>query len=262
MQWEEIGERLSGELPAPFCGAKTEFWERIDSTQTRAKQLFHQGVERSLIVAAEQTGGYGRMRRPFASPETGIYFTFAFPWRMETAVSISPTILTTAVALALREAMDAQLSRACAIKWVNDLFYHQRKICGILAETILHPNQPPALFCGVGINWSGSEEDFPPELREIAGTLELSSPQPEDVFRLLKDFFQRLAVILGDLPDTSFLHRYEEHLLGIGKKGRLSDGREGVLLGVDAAGGLRMRIDGQETIVRTGEVRLSAWGLE
>ena len=57
------------------------------------------------------------------------------------------------------------------IKWPNDILIDGRKVAGILVEG--RPQERWAVL-GVGLNVSLRPEDFPPELRDQAGTLGLA----------------------------------------------------------------------------------------
>ena len=53
------------------------------------------------------------------------------------------------------------------IKWVNDLYYNEKKICGILTEAV-SAGEHTHVIVGIGINLDTA--DFPEELSGIAGS--------------------------------------------------------------------------------------------
>jgi BirA family biotin operon repressor/biotin-[acetyl-CoA-carboxylase] ligase len=61
------------------------------------------------------------------------------------------------------------------IKWVNDIFIGGRKICGILTEAVsdVESGSIESLVLGIGVNINVSDEEFPEELRGIAGSLKM-----------------------------------------------------------------------------------------
>jgi BirA family biotin operon repressor/biotin-[acetyl-CoA-carboxylase] ligase len=67
--------------------------------------------------------------------------------------------------LSIRDAIKSRAS--LKIKWPNDLLCNGKKVCGILVE---HRAGRTAL--GIGLNVHHHAEDFPPELRAKAGSLE------------------------------------------------------------------------------------------
>ena len=56
------------------------------------------------------------------------------------------------------------------IKWANDVFVANKKICGILIENIFSGNKISSSLIGVGLNVNN---DLPEELNEIATTMRL-----------------------------------------------------------------------------------------
>lgn len=148
-------DSLAAGLDTQLVGRTILPFDEINSTNTYA--LEH-GSDGMVIVADRQTAGRGRLGRTWHSaPGLGLWFTVALDGLADG--------LSFAAALAVRDAIAprAQLK----IKWPNDLLCHGKKICGILVE---HRNGRTAL--GIGLNVHHKPEDFPPELRAKAGSLE------------------------------------------------------------------------------------------
>lgn len=59
------------------------------------------------------------------------------------------------------------------IKWVNDLFYHGRKVCGILTEAVtdFESGNIDFVVVGIGLNLYQDSDTLPTELQKIAGAL-------------------------------------------------------------------------------------------
>ena len=59
------------------------------------------------------------------------------------------------------------------LKWPNDVLVNEKKICGILLETMTIPNHSfPVLIMGIGLNTKGYPDDYPEELQNIVTTIE------------------------------------------------------------------------------------------
>lgn len=144
------------------------YLEVVDSTNTYCKELIKNGKHNNfLVVSREQTSGRGRLGRSFYSPkDTGIYMSLAL--RYEDSFNLVSVTTKTALAVidALKEFTDKELS----IKWVNDIYVDERKVCGILTEGCSNQNSQ-FIIIGIGINVFSTE--FPEELNEIAATLNL-----------------------------------------------------------------------------------------
>ncbi|MDR0875316.1 MAG: biotin--[acetyl-CoA-carboxylase] ligase [Clostridiales Family XIII bacterium] len=141
----------------------------------------------TVITARAQTSGRGRRGRDFFSPDTGdsVYMSFILrPPAQQEALQL----LTIAAAVAICRTIKEFGARP-SIKWVNDILLDGKKICGILAEGIPYAGSGrpgiAAIILGVGININVPAEDFPPELRETAGSLWLPEGEREGFVQLL-----------------------------------------------------------------------------
>lgn len=119
------------------------------------------GREPCILVADEQTGGIGRHGRPWSSPLGGLWMTLLWPCQ---SVAPLPETLSLQIGLAVRrtiarilgeqsEDLGARTS-SVKLKWPNDIFVADRKLAGILIETLRPPpsDAPPWLSIGIGIN--------------------------------------------------------------------------------------------------------------
>ena len=125
-------------------------FDSIGSTNLEAMSQARAGAPEGLcIVARQQTRGRGRLERSWQSPaDAGLYMSLILRPKFE--INMWP-LITLMAALAVHDA----LMRACAlqadIKWPNDLCVDDRKLCGILAETVETASGPAAVV-GIGIN--------------------------------------------------------------------------------------------------------------
>jgi BirA family biotin operon repressor/biotin-[acetyl-CoA-carboxylase] ligase len=144
----------------------------MDSTNRAAKLLALEGAAHGTLVLAEgQTGGRGRFLRPFFSPAgTGLYMSLVL--RPE-ARGADATLITIAAAIAVCRTIKALTSFAPQIKWVNDIYLDGKKICGILTEATsdFESGGVTSVVVGIGLNYNTREDEFPPELRDRAGSL-------------------------------------------------------------------------------------------
>ncbi len=170
-----------------FAGARIECFKEIDSTNIQAKrwlsecgslrtpdgQLTEAGktCNNAVIVAEKQTAGRGRSGRTFVSPaKTGIYLTVIYaPKGGITDPAKITAFSAVAVCRAIKKLYDIQPS----IKWINDIFYNGKKICGILTEgtTNFETGIIEAAVIGIGVNIEDNAEAFGGELSKVAGGL-------------------------------------------------------------------------------------------
>lgn len=154
-----------------------EVYPVLASTNLTLKEKASKGApEGTVIIAEEQTMGRGRFGRAFFSPAgTGIYMSVLLRPQLEPSDS---TLITTAAAVAVAEAIEEITEASTAIKWINDIWIKNpiadkySKICGILTEASLSTGSryPDYIILGIGINVFEPENGFPTELSEIAAS--------------------------------------------------------------------------------------------
>lgn len=229
----------------------------IDSTNSEAKRRITAGdSEPRLLIAREQTAGRGRMGRSFFSPaETGLYMTLTLG---RAGKLRDPAMLTIATASAVAGAIEAQTGERTAIKWVNDIYMTERKVCGILCEAVTDGTGDPVVLAGIGINIA--TEVFPEEIRDKAGAL----PQVVDRAALAAEITDRVLAIWETPEETDFLEFYRSRSFVPGNRVTFQrDGREqeALALAVDESGALLIRHDdGREEALRSGEVSVKISG--
>lgn len=139
----------------------------IDSTNEEVKRRFPVYEKDILVISDSQTSGKGRKGRSFFSPpDTGLYLSFGTRSKFAFKDVLKVTSATAVIASrALRKILNVD---AC-IKWVNDIYFEDKKVCGILAECFLNPDSSIDIVVGIGINLSCC--DFPEEIKNKAGSL-------------------------------------------------------------------------------------------
>ena len=237
------------------------WFDSIDSTNTRAKELAAQGAPGgTVLITDHQTGGRGRLGRSFHSPGgVGIYLSLIL--RPNCAPS-ELMHLTCAAAVAACDAVEKACGIRPGIKWTNDLVWGKRKLAGILTELALSPaGTVNYAVIGIGINCCQKEADFPPEIRDIAGSLHSVTGSTIDrakVTAALLDALYRMDQCL--LTDQNgIMDCYRANCITLGQKISVvkADGsvRHGSALDVDHEGGLLVDFaDGSCETVTSGEV--------
>lgn len=240
--------------------------ERVDSTNNYLKRLALEGApDGTVAVADEQTAGRGRLGRSFQSPPgTGIYMTFLLrpPVLPERAVN-----LTACTAVAMCDAIEAAVGLRPQIKWTNDVLLDKRKICGILTEMSVEGETGTLQYIvvGIGVNCNQRLEDFPEDIRQIAGSVAMATGGPCDRGRVTAEIINAMdAMYASWLENRWDVDRYRADCATIGREVRVikaSGERNAVAEGVEDDFSLRVRYeDGTRELVFSGEV--SVRGLE
>ncbi|NLA86375.1 MAG: biotin--[acetyl-CoA-carboxylase] ligase, partial [Clostridiales bacterium] len=196
-----------------------EVVKSVDSTNTAVKALASQGAPEGTVIAAEeQTGGRGRMGRRFYSPAgTGIYFSVLLRPLVQV---LDATLITTAAAVAVASSIETVTGTDAKIKWVNDVFCHGKKVCGILTEGAfdLESGGLEYAVLGIGINIKRPAGGYPPEISHVAGAVfESSAPETETKSRLIAEILAMFWDDYNNLADKAFLPEYRSRSFIIGK---------------------------------------------
>lgn len=237
-----------------------QFIPELDSTNDQLKLLAKQGAPHgTVLIADRQTGGHGRRGRTFLSPAgVGIYLSILLRPQCAPGELMH---LTCAAAVAMCDAVEASAGFRPGIKWTNDLVYGGRKLCGILTELGLSPRGGlDYAIIGIGVNCCQSESDFPPEIRNIAGSLAMASGReicrPRVAAAMMEALYAMSEALSGSRQ--AMLARYRADCVTIGQEISLLRGgevRRGKALDVDSQGALVVAFaDGTVEAVTSGEV--------
>lgn len=124
--------------------------EEAASTNTELRGMVD--AEHGTIVAARrQTAGRGQRGNTWES-EAGANLTFSILVRPKAIPPSKQMAISRAVSLAIVRWLDRYLNEEVAIKWPNDIYVGDKKICGILIEHVLTSGRIDRTIIGVGIN--------------------------------------------------------------------------------------------------------------
>ena len=243
---------LSQEAIQPFLFTPEVYMEvcqQVDSTNRAAKEAAVTGKAHhgSFVLAASQSAGRGRRGRKFYSPEeSGLYLSVI----LEPGGNLQ-------VYKAVREVTGIELD----IKWVNDLYHHEKKVCGILTEAVTDFESGNIEFAvvGIGLNLYEQSGGFPEDLKGIAGALYPDQKAAVNVDR------NRLAAsiinhLLKETEELRLPEEYIEHNMVPGRKIEIRNGqdiRKAEALEICPDGRLKVREkDGTVSLLSYGEVSI------
>ena len=246
----------------PFAG-KLHFYPTIQSTNTHAMKQGEAGAPEGMVYFAdEQTAGRGRGAHEWSSPPgSGLYVSVLLRPRIPPADVLW---LSLAAGLAVRDAVRQVTSLACDLRWPNDLLLGPRKFCGILTELNAEVTRIRHLVVGIGINVH--QQQFPPELRDIATSLQIETgrtwPRQELLVSLLQSLHREVLALsapaTANAAAQSILERLEKASSWVrGKRVRVEEmeGFAGITEGLDARGFLQVRTPEGLRTVFSGGVR-------
>lgn len=238
---------------------QTLHYDSLPSTNTKLAQLAARGAAEGLsVMAEEQTAGRGRKQRSWSSPKgAGLYFSILL--RPELPLYLWP-LLTFMAALAVGDALQNAFDLQTDIKWPNDLLAGERKICGILSETV-ESQGGRGLIVGIGVNLT--REAYPPELRRSATSVAEQTGKLPDRERLLTSLLSCIAhwyqALQKEDGSTTILREWiSRSPYADGKLVDVVNGEDvfrGVTRGLEIDGALRVETGHDEIrIVRAGDV--------
>lgn len=206
----------------PIQDYRLKIYKEIGTTNDEAKRLAREGEAENLVVLTEsQTAGKGRRGRSFYSmgPE-GVYMSLLLRPKLSFQEALK---ITTMTAVAVSRAIEKNCDVEVGIKWVNDLFIHGKKVCGILTEAGIDFETGDLDYAVVGIGVNVLKCDFPEELKGIVTTLEDESGQQisrsklaADILREMHGLYQELGTEEGGVP--SYHEEYVNRSIVLGKE--------------------------------------------
>lgn len=233
--------------------------EETASTNADAKILAAQGaLDGTVILADRQTAGRGRLGKSFHSPEGGLYMSII----LRNAFPPSDLMAVTACTASAVFGALADFRIYPKIKWVNDLFLNDRKICGILCEGGFNPISEDLdyLVIGIGLNLY-PDTHLPKELVPIVTDIQTETGLSLDKNAITSAILSHLQTLLSGIGERTFLPIYTEHSYTIGKQvlvsrkmsGNVSRETQGLAVGYSQNAGLIVRFpDGEEQEITTG----------
>jgi len=221
----------------------------LESTQLTAKELIKRadGKRESFVVLARrQTGGMGTKGRSFCSEKGGVYLT-AVLYRSALAAKDAFLVMAGAAVAVCKTLED--LGLAPKIKWPNDVYVEDKKICGILIENVFSGGSVLRSEIGIGLN---VYNHLPDELLEIATTIQGETGKKFSV----KKVAEKLVAYLCEPFEFC---EYQKRVGYLGEKQILLQGEsqeEVTPLEISSDGGLRVLTANGEKTVFAAEVSL------
>lgn len=246
-----------GRIESSRLVARVDFHETLGSTSDRALELAAagEGPLPLLVLSERQTGGRGRGTNRWWSASGALTFSLV---QEVPAERLSPECwpqLSLVTGLAVCEALEALLPRAeCRVKWPNDVFVNDRKICGILCEST--PGWRDRLVLGIGLNINNSLAAAPAEVRQSAISLIDLAGGAHDLTGVLLGVLDKMDERLAQLTSNRFANQaadfrqrcfLTDKTLTVVSGGRTHVGR---CQGIDDAGELLLQTEaGMQRIV-------------
>jgi BirA family biotin operon repressor/biotin-[acetyl-CoA-carboxylase] ligase len=240
---DAVSRHVRGRFGKPYL-----YEAECESTQLL---LVGSGLPEGAAAATDhQTGGRGRLGRPWVAPEgTSVLVSLMLhppPERHLPELSL-------VAALAAAEAVEGATGLTAQVKWPNDVMLNRRKVAGILSEL-----SDGTVVVGIGINVNQTREELPPDGTTPAGSLYTLTGRRSDRAVLLGSLLFRLERIYDGWRHGGLSDLYGEIGARDFLRGRriTVDGADATALQILRNGRLEVEMDTGETrAVESGDVR-------
>jgi len=258
------GYRLLNETPylIPFeikkC-LKTEkigktyvFFFEIDSTNKYGK--LNEFPDGTVILAESQTKGKGRKGRKWISSKgKGLYFSIVLKRDYPAKDIMKLSLL---FPLSVKKALQSYVKKSIKIKWPNDLYINNKKFAGFLIETEIEGSDICKIIAGIGININNSSEEFG-EIKEKATSLKIEEGKELDRKKIFCSILESIEHHLKQFGNFNLTKEIEKDLLWRGERVVIVDeGIEGILVGLDESGGIKISKGKEIITIYSGDLSL------
>jgi BirA family biotin operon repressor/biotin-[acetyl-CoA-carboxylase] ligase len=216
----------------------------------------------TVLVADHQSSGRGRLGRSWSAPP-GTALLCSILLRPRRDAERQGAVW--AVGLAARSAVHDVAGFEPELKWPNDLLVGERKLAGILAESLVSSGESSAddaIVVGLGLNvdWGPTRPGLPLEVKSRAVSVAQVAGRPVERRDVLRALLARLVPLLdlwADQPDELYA-RYHDALATLGQVVRVSlpgEELEGEAVDLTRRGELVVwTVEGQRRVVSAGDV--------
>ena len=181
-------------------------FDEVDSTNNICKEIAKDDFNTTLVVTNSQTGGRGRLGRSFISTSNkGIYMS----------ILIKPNInikdvskITCVVGCSILRVLKEYISEPIYLKWVNDLYLHDKKICGILTESKINNGSLEYVVIGIGLNLY--KQVFPIDVN--ASSIEDETCIVIDKWEVIGKIIDRVLIDIKNINDIEHVNYFMNNM--------------------------------------------------
>jgi len=257
LPWE-----ITSGLKTRRIGKKAYYFDSIDSTQSQAIKMSEDSAnDGTIIIAAKQTGGKGRLGRKWISPKGGIWFSVILHPKFDISII---TLFPIASSLALSYAIEKTFKITPELKWPNDLTIKGKKVAGILVDASLESNKMESLVLGVGINFDVDVKQIEKILKNTPnfyGVNSLSEQKKKVKPKILVQTFlvelEKIYELLNTKQTKNIILEWTKRSSTIGKKVELDtiDGKiKGEAIKIDEDGTLIVSEKNKTSRIIAGDI--------
>ena len=248
-------------LKTTIIGRQVFFYPKIDSTNSQAKAIAGQGIhDGALVITDYQTQGQGRLKRQWVSPpQKNLLLSVVFCPLVAPSKFFQMTLF---ASLAICKSLNALFKIKAGIKWPNDVYVNNRKICGVLTDVSLDRKRVKWVVVGIGLNVN-AEPSLEPELGILATSIKRETGRAQKRPPILKRILEEMDCLYKRFLSGEITNLRDEWLsysIILGKKVTIFSDRlqeTGIAETIDEDGVLILLTpDGERKKIVAGDVSL------
>ena len=219
--------------------------DEVDSTNDYVEKLVKEKkiTFDTIVMANSQTNGHGTNGRLFLSmKDVGLYFTIALFYKSEIEH------ITQKVSVAIKKAIYELYNVSLNIKWINDLYYKNKKVCGILCKNIINSK---CVIIGIGIDLY-KNCNLSSDLQKIVGYI--FEEKIVDENELIKKIYDNIYKSLYEKIDDIYI----KENIALNEKVEVS-GKIGEVINIDDDLNLIVKFDAGIEKVNNTNVKFLKW---
>lgn len=223
----------------------------VDSTNNFLKNLLSKSEplpEGTVIMAEDQFAGRGQQQNSWHA-EPGKNLTFSLLLRPTFLPLNKQFLLNMAISVAINNALSVYLPNGLSVKWPNDIYYHHKKLGGVLIENSIVGNTIKNAIIGIGLNIN--QTTFPEELSTKATSIHQILQENVNLQKLLAEICSQIESLYLQLKANNYTFLTKNYVDRLYKINETSFFRqngevfEGMITGVSATGLLQVLRDNE-----------------
>lgn len=229
------------------------YLEKVTSTNDYVKENIDKLNDLTVVFADVQTKGKGRLGKQWKTPTGNISMSVLFK-NQSNNISLYPLIC----GLVTSEVVDKVCGVDTKIKWPNDVILNNKKLCGILCESIINKNNIHVI-CGIGVNVNIKENQFEKDRLPFGTSLYIELKRdfnPIEIAKLIADNLIEKIKTLNEDGFSSLKVLYEKRLININREVKVICKNETIVatcLGVSQDGNLICNYNGKNIKINSGD---------
>ena len=255
-----LSEQIRNGLTTKWLGRTIYYYDAVESTNLLAIELAQQGTpEGTVVLADKQLSGRGRGTRSWHSPAgVGIYCSVVL---RPTTSPAKAQLITLMAGVSIVKAIALRTGLSPRVKWPNDILINDKKVAGILLESMISGAQIGHSVLGFGVNVNNGPADLPENLRMKVSSLLMELKKPVDRSTLLIEIFSELERLYHIFQHEDFpiiLEQWRRYSSTLGQRVRIwqkDQATVGIAVDLTEDGGLLVRLEGgKQIVIHAGDV--------